>query len=254
MKQLDFSDIRLIAVDLDGTLLTREKTVSPRTLQTLDACRARGVLLAFVTGRSETAARQYLEQLAPDAAVLAYGAQVMLRGQTISRRYMSPEVATRVMAGAQAATRIRCQFRNGQRFYTDEVEGCFLLDRSAPVSQPTEHIALWDFPEQAARALAKSAGCALSQVVDDRWCNFTARGTGKGPGMKRIMKALGLEKGQAIAFGDESCDVDFFRVCGIGVAMGNADEFTRTHADDHTLSNDCDGIAAYLERHLLAER
>lgn len=252
MKRQTFSDVRLIAVDLDGTLLTREKNISPRTMEALDACRERGVMLAFATGRSETAARELLECLKPDAAVLAYGAQVMLHGQTIHRRFMSKRVANAVLQGAAGAAKLRYQLKDNRRFYTEPVEGCSLLDPSQPVTQPMEHLAAWELPERRARALAKSAGCALTQVVGDRWCNFSARGTGKGAGMRRVMAALELEKGQAVAFGDESCDVEFFRVCGVGVAMGNADDYTRAHADYLTDDNDRDGIAAFLERYLLA--
>ena len=254
MKLNDFSDIRLIAVDLDGTLLPKNKVITPCTRRVLEECRAKGLMLALVTGRSETAAREYLQQLTPEGAALAYGAQVMARGETIARRYMSSQVANRVMQGAKDATRIRYQLKNEQRFYTDPVEGCYLADRESAITQPTEHIALWNLPEVQARALAKDAGCALTQIVGDRWCNFSARGTGKGPGMRLIMKALGVEKGQALAFGDESCDVDFFRVCGVGVAMGNADDFTRENADYHTESNDCDGVAVFLERYILTAR
>ena len=88
-------------------------------------------------------------------------------------------------------------------------------------------------------------------MVGDRWCNFSALGVNKGAGMRRLMRALGLRPGQAVAFGDESCDIGFFRACGFGVAMGNADAQTLAAADARTDSNDRDGIAAFLETFLL---
>ena len=243
-------DLRLIAVDLDGTLLTREKDISPRTLRALEACRSRGIQLAFVTGRSEASARPCLEQLRPEAAALAYGAHILLRGETVFRRCMAPETATKVLRGAGEASRLRWQPPDGPFYQTDPGPGQQLLDRNAPILSRAEHLCAWDLPEKTARALAAEAGCALSQVVGDRWCNFSARGVNKGAGMRRIMKLLGLAPGQAAAFGDESCDVDFFRACGYGVAMGNADDVTLAAADDITESNDCDGVAVFLERRL----
>jgi hypothetical protein len=251
MKQNGLSDIRLIAVDLDGTLLNREKAVSPRTLQVIESCRKRGILFAFATGRCEAAAGGYLRQLAPDAAVLAYGAQVMLHGQTVASRHMSPRVAAEVLRGVRHAGRIRYQLRDGRCYDTEPAEDCELLDWDSVIKQPVQSISVWNLNREEARALVQRAGCSLTQLIGDRWCNFSARGTGKGPGMRRVMKALGVERGQAIAFGDESCDVEFFRECGTGVAMGNADEYTLAHADYHTESNDCDGIAAFLERYVL---
>lgn len=251
MKPIDFSAVRLIAMDLDGTLLNKEKTISPRTFRALEECRKRGIYLAFVTGRSRAAAKRYEDMLQPDGAVFSYGAQVMLGDATIARRHMSPRVASRVLAGAKAAAKIRYQVKEGSYYSSVPMEGCQPMADQCQVFTPVESISLWDFPEKDARALAKESGCSLTQMVGNRWCNFSARGAGKGPGMGRLMKALGLEKGQALAFGDESCDVDFFRVCGIGVAMKNGDDFTRAHADYETVNNDCDGIAVFLEKYLL---
>lgn len=245
-----YTALRLIAVDLDGTLLRSDKTVSARTLQALEDCRRRGMLLAFATGRSEAAARPYLELLRPEAAVLAYGAQIMLRGETVFRRCMSPSVATRVLQGAREAEKIRYQPPGGPCYMSEPAPGYLAFDREAPILQRVEHLCAWELTERTARALAREAGCSLSQVVGDRWCNFSAQGVNKGAGMRRVMRLLNLRKGQAIAFGDESCDIDFFRVCGLGVAMGNADGQTLQAADRRTESNDCDGIAVCLERYV----
>ncbi|MGN1021129.1 MAG: HAD family hydrolase [Aristaeellaceae bacterium] len=240
-------DLRLIAVDLDGTLLGRDKAVSPRTLRALHACRSRGIRLAFVTGRSVITAGAFLAQLRPDAAALAYGAHILLQGETVFRRCMPPEVATRVLWGAREATRLRWQPPDGPCCQTDPGPGQLPLDRRAPIRCPAEHLCAWNLPERTARALAAGAGCSLTQVVGDQWCNFSALGVGKGDGMRRIMAMLGIQPGQAVAFGDESCDVAFFRACGWGVAMGNADAVTLACADAVTAANDRDGIALYLE-------
>lgn len=252
MKHDRLKDIRLIAVDLDGTLLPKDKKVSPRTLRALEACRARGIMLAFATGRSESLARPYLEQLKPDAAVLCYGAQIICRGETVFRRCMSPKVATAVLHGAATATKLRYQLADGRCYLSEPSEGTLPLERDAVITARTEHLCAWDLPAATAKAVAKEAGCAITQLIGDRWCNFGARGTGKGPGMRQAMRLMGIQRGQAVAFGDESCDIDFFRECGFGVAMDNADDETLAHADARTESNDCDGVAVFLERYILA--
>ncbi len=245
------ADVRLIAVDLDGTLLTRDKTVSPRTLEAIEACRQRGIKLAFATGRSQLHAAAYLERLRPDASVLAYGARVLLGEETVFRRCMQPTVATRVLRGVGMATKIRYQLPDGTCYLTEPDGESLPLDRAAAIDARVEHLCAWDVPARTAIDIARSAGCSLSQVVGDRWCNFSALGVNKGAGMRRLMRALGLRPGQAVAFGDESCDIGFFRACGFGVAMGNADAQTLAAADARTDSNDRDGIAAFLETFLL---
>ena len=62
---------------------------------------------------------------------------------------------------------------------------------------------------------------------------------------------LGLSSAETIAFGDSSNDLSMLRAAGVGVAMGNASEEVKASCDAVTLTNDQNGVAVYLERHLL---
>ena len=248
----DLSAVRLLAFDLDGTLLPRDKRLTERTLRALNACREKGLLLVLDTGRAEQAARAYLDALRPDAAVLSYGGHVIVQGRTVFRRFMSPEVAGRVMRRVKEARCLRCQTEDGLRYtWGREENGCLPLDRDAPVARRVDHICAWDLPEELARKIAREEGCSLSQLCASRWCNFSPYGCNKGSGTRRVFKALGLSCGTGVGFGDEDCDLGFFRVCGMGVAMANGDEATRTQADFVTESCEEDGVAAFLERYIL---
>ena len=243
---------RLIALDLDGTLLPRDKRLTERTLRALNACRERGLLLAFVTGRTELTAKPYLDAVRPDAAVLNYGSHVIARGCTVFRRFLRPETATRVMTRAKDAACLRCQTEDGLR-YTDgrEEPGCLPLDRNAPFTRRVDYISAWDLPEETARRIAREEKCGLGQLCESRWCCFNPCGCHKGSGMRRAFEALGLPPGAGLGFGDEDCDLQFFRVCGAGVAMANGDEITRAKADFVTEGCGEDGVAAFLERYIL---
>ena len=244
--------IRLIAMDLDGTLLPRNKVITDRTLKTLEACRQMGYLLAFATGRTKETAGEYLEAVRPDAAVLSYGAHVIAGSRTVFRRYISPAVANRILTMASGAECLRYQDEDGRRF-TDgrEENGCLPLDRNRPVTKRLDHICAWDLPADLAAASAREAGCSLSQVCGSLWCNFSAYGCTKASGMRRAFKALGLAPGTGIAFGDEDCDIGFFRVCGTGIAMANSDRATLAAARYITKSCEEDGVAAFLEEYIL---
>ena len=252
MKTFSPQSIRLIAVDLDGTLLTRAKTVTERAQKAIAACRERGMLFAFATGRSYGHALPFIEQLRPDAAVLNYGAHIIIGGQTLFHRRMSPRVANQVRHAAAEARRIRFGLENDLHFDENPSSGDLPLNRNAPFDTRVEYLSAWDLPEEKARLIAKEYGCALTQIVGSRWCNFGPRGTGKGAGMKKVMRALNIERGQAIGFGDEDCDIEFFRACGTGVAMANGDEATKKAADFITKSNENDGVAAFLYDNILS--
>ena len=247
-----FSSVRLLAVDLDGTLLPRSKQVTSRALRALEACRRRGILLAVVTGRAERSAVSYLEELQPDAAVLSYGAQIMIRGKTVYRRYISADTANRILRRAEGAHCLRCQTEDGVRYIRGREEAnCLPLEGHGPFSLRMDHICAWDLPEETARQIAREERCSLSQLIGSRWCNFAPYGCNKGTGTRRAFAALGLEPGTGLAFGNEDCDLGFFRVCGIGVATRNSDEATLAGADFVTESCEEDGVAAFLERYIL---
>ena len=251
MKQI--ADIRLIAVDLDGTLLTPDKRVTERTVRALNACREQGVLLVFNTGRTLEGCMEYMRLLSPDAAVLNYGAHVLVRGQTVFRRFMTATTAARVLRGIGEARKIRFQTDRDLRYSDDPLDGCLPFDRSDDVPGRVSYLCAWDLPEETARFVARETGCCLSQLVGSRWCNFSPRGCGKESGMKRVFRALGLPPGCGLGFGDENCDLGFFRVCGTGVAMADADAETLAAASFRTDGCGEDGVAAFLEEYLLRE-
>ena len=70
----------------------------------------------------------------------------------------------------------------------------------------------------------------------------------KGEGLRRACAAIGIDPGEAVAFGDSENDIPMLRAAGMGIAMGNADGDVRSAADRVTLSNNENGIAAALEQ------
>jgi len=219
-------DTRLLVFDLDGTLLAKDKSITPRTMESLAACRRRGIMIAFATGRTWKDAAPVLDLLEPDAAALSYGAHVMVRGRTVFRRFMSQSVATGLLCRIRDAARISWQLENGddRQFSAEDGVTCPVFSLNA--GGRVDHVYAWGLPWQTARNAAKDCGCALTQLVGSAWCSFGPRGTGKKPGTALVMRSLSVSRGQAVGFGDESCDIGIFRACGNGVAMGNADEET----------------------------
>ena len=95
-------DCRCLLFDLDGTLLRGDKTISPRTLRTLEACRERGVKIGISTNRSENRAKPFLDQLEPEIIISSGGALVRCDGRIIFRAEFSPTETRRVLDLIQA--------------------------------------------------------------------------------------------------------------------------------------------------------
>ncbi|MDO5435536.1 MAG: HAD family hydrolase [Clostridia bacterium] len=244
-------DIRYLVFDLDGTLLTRDKHISERTLKAVEAARSKGIRILLDTGRTCDTAGEYLRQLQPDAAVLSYGAHITRGGETVFRRYMSPKTANRVRVLCEQATRIHYQLEDGRVLCNEEYIHSELVDRNAEITKRAEHLCAWNLPRETALEIPKRVRCSLSQLCDSLWCNFSPYGCNKGRGLEIALRELGLPEGAGIGFGDESCDVGFMKVCGFGAAMGNSDEFTLRAADMTIGNNREDGIAVFLEDHIL---
>lgn len=74
---------KMIVVDLDGTLLKTDGSISSRTLGTLNKCRDKGILLVIATARFWMKAEKYIELIQPDYAILADGTQIYKNGEMI---------------------------------------------------------------------------------------------------------------------------------------------------------------------------
>ena len=84
-------DVKMLAFDLDGTLLRSDKTISDRTLSVLERCRQKGLYLAAATSRSEKACQRYTDQFRPDVIVSSGGSCVRCRGEILSRCLLPAE-------------------------------------------------------------------------------------------------------------------------------------------------------------------
>ena len=80
---------------------------------------------------------------------------------------------------------------------------------------------------------------------------FLPEVSGKVQAIRELTDMLNVPLNEVVAFGDDKNDIDMLKLCGIGVAAGNAISDVKNIADHITLTNDEDGIAVYLEKNLL---
>lgn len=273
-------DIRLFLTDLDGTLLRHDHlTVTPRTRSALTALRDAGVPLCACTGRVLCLLPPAVRELDFDYALTSNGASCvdLHTGETVFSAYIPAEQAERAWA---LLSRVNCMI---EWF----VGGDILMDRASYEQWPERVRAWWhreyfgagkgvvvedirDFFAAGAPKLEKISVMDLSpevgplaiepmlaqgdfEVSSSLGNNFeiTSIRADKGLGLRRLCDHLGISPEQTIAFGDGGNDVKLLRAAGTGVAMGNALPIVRENADAVTLTNDEDGVAAYLEANLL---
>lgn len=264
---------RLVATDLDGTLLRGDDTVSQRTRDALAAATAAGAAHIIVTGRAVPWTRHILDDLGYEGlAVCGQGAQVYHAGE---HRLLTSLTLDRQLAGV-ALSKIEAEVgplalaasRDGLDGEVLVGAGYRLQEGPLPVVAFEDPSELWSAPLNKVYiqhpvldddALAKVARATVGSLVDVVMAGpgiveILPLGLTKATGLSLAARRLGLRAADTIAFGDMPNDIPMFGWAAHGVAMANAHEELKAVAHEITASNEQDGIAVVLEQLLQGRR
>ena len=269
-------DLRLIAFDLDGTLLRSDKSISPRTMHALHAAQERGVLLVPATGRLYRSLPEALldEQLSR-YFILVNGAQVYdsLESRTLLREELTPALAMQMLQFLETRNVVRGVYIDGLGHMSlsdyEEIDDVAATPATSALLRhsycPTDDleqftasahsvqkiIAFFHDPSDKQPVLREIAadfpGFAVSSSLGNN-IEINAKYATKGNALRLLCRQLGIYPAQCMAFGDGTNDYSMLRAAGLGVAMGNASEEVQSCADEVTQTNDEDGVAQMIER------
>lgn len=252
---------KVIAMDLDGTLLGDDKEISCYAQRVLRQCKARGMRLVLATARPLQDSKRYAEQVAADGLIFHNGAYTWAEGALQEPGYTIPiGDARRVLLELQRrhpGRRLLVQI--GAWGYANYDPGVFWPGCSYI---PTDFT---DLPEQPADKMLLEVGAeaqAMQEVQDllppDLYgqrcdgilCAVMHKGATKHRALERLVSRWGCSLQDVLAFGDDVNDEGMLRSCGLGVAMGNAQDRVKAAAGDRAGSNEQDGVAHYLQERL----
>ncbi|MEU4770995.1 HAD family hydrolase [Micromonospora sp. NPDC023644] len=260
---------RLIATDIDGTLLRDDRTLSPHTAEVLARLSARDTPVVLVTGRPIRWLKMVYEQLAePLPAICANGAVVYdpVTDEVLRADPLAPQLL------AEVARRLRAE--------VPEVSFAVEIVDSRQMRHEAHYPLRWDADHDAIRAvetaeellaapavklLARSAehdpdafvalvAAALEGLAEATHSSYSglveisAAGVTKAAGLAWYCARLGIDARDVLAFGDMPNDVPMLTWAGRGVAVANAHPAVLEIADEVTAANSADGVAAYLEK------
>ncbi|MFF8269833.1 Cof-type HAD-IIB family hydrolase [Streptomyces sp. NPDC016562] len=268
---------RLIATDLDGTLLRDDKTVSPRTIAALAAAEEAGIEVFFVTGRPA----RWMDVVSDHVhghglAICANGAAVVdlhAGREFVQVRALQRGIALTVVEALRAAapgTSFAVEMTTGINyepayppFFKDpgaRVATAEKLlaedtdDNAAPVLKLLAHHA--ELTPDAFLALARSAAGAYASITRSSptaLLEISGPGVSKASTLALCCAERGISPEEVVAFGDMPNDLEMLTWAGTSYAMGNAHPDVLAAASGCTVANNEDGVALVIER-ILAER
>ena len=276
--KLSEPSIRLLATDIDGTLLNPQFQISAGDLAALRRAHAAGVEIVLVTGRRHTFALPIAKQLGFDLWLISSNGAVTrsLGGETFHRDLMPAETCRKLCRAMQ-------EFRgNTVLTFDQETKGAIVLERLDEIGAsikrwleknmeyiefvvPIENALVKD-PVQAmfcgtmermSHALRALAALGMDGTVTVLRTEYPARdlsmvdvlngGCSKGHALERWAKHRGFRRDQVMAVGDNHNDVEMLEFAGHPVIMGNACEELRERGWTVTAGNDACGVAAAVE-------
>ena len=271
MGEQTASQVRLIATDLDGTLLRDDRSLSARTRQTLARVEAAGIALVLVTARPPRFVKLLGEELGlRGAAICCNGALVydIASGALAEHTPLaSADACSLVVALREAFPEVTFAIERGLDYGCEpaylalgslkEPRGELLGEAIALCGQPVTKL-IARHPQRAAdelypTALRLAGDRAVVTYSSARFLEISASGIDKATTLARYCERLGIAPSEVVAFGDMPNDIPMLRWAGRGVAVANAHPEAQAAADAITSSNMADGVAQYLDR-LLAHR
>ena len=268
------NEIKLVAIDLDGTLLNSRHELSDRNRSAIKSALQLGVEVVIATGKTRHAAEDLIDSLGINSAgiymqgLITYNADGSIR----TRIVMANDTVLRVIS-------LGNELGFGALAYSDNRTFALRVDEFAikmtEYGEPhVETIADWHElldtidinkvvlygEEHQVTTLRQAIDSGLDGAVHvtranvDGMVEILPANTSKGRAVTTLMEELGIASSNALAIGDGENDIEMLQAVSVGVAMSNATQMLKDIADVIVPSNDEDGVAVALEEYVIGEK
>lgn len=268
--------IKLIAIDLDGTLLTDDKQISTRNIETLQRAKAQGVKVVLCTGRPLNSVIDHLETLglteAGDYAVTFNGGLVQKNdtGEILSKDIMSfedieviyeltAELALPLdVVSNDTVYRVQPQPSDYPSVY-NQLNSILRFEDKELAELPRDR----DFNKMVCAVDGAYLEAQMPKIPasfherynivrsGERLFEFLNKHVTKANGLVKLGRILNIDQSEMMALGDEENDLSMIEYAGLGVAMANASAEIKAAAQYITVSNQEDGVAKAVEKFVL---
>ncbi len=267
--------IRLLALDLDGTLLTEEKIISEKNKEVLKKAEAKGVKVVITTGRPLQAVLPFidaLEQTEEDYAITFNGGLVqnVRTGEILAKKQMETEdilitealfkeiglplsvIAGRTVYELNTAPQHPSIYQTLNPLLTYvPLESSQELPKDVTFNKMISAVATEYLDEKI--PLIPATLKERFEIMKSRVCllEILPKGVSKANGLKALGEKLGISSAEMMSFGDEENDRSMIEYAGMGVVMANGNPKMKEIANFVTKSNEEDGVAYAVEKFVL---
>lgn len=262
---------KLMAVDMDGTLLTSEKTISPKTVEAVEKAYDAGKYVTISTGRPIQGLSKYEDIIKPDVPVITYNGAMIIKlhsQEVLFHQCVDSASAKEVIEkGNEIGTTVIVWSDN--KLYANKIN-----DRvnSYKLLSGLEPILIEDIDKLVKQGVTKMLWLdeaekhfEYQKMLDETLVNrrivyctsqptfleFMGEGVSKAVALEKLGQMLGILREESIAVGDGFNDLEMIEYAGLGIAMENAPEAVKEKADYITDGNDNDGVAKAIEKFML---
>ena len=271
-------EYKLIAIDMDGTLLNSQNKISKRNIKALHRAIEEGVYVVLSTGRILKSALYYSKYIKLSNPIVACNGAIVSFGDERNILYekaLERETAEKLIRLAEE-NHIYYHFYDMDTFYSrvlDEEmvnhykssENNFgkqninfkILENPLKILEEEPKIYKFVFVENEKYKLECFRN-VLREIegidISSSWHNNVEvmnKGVSKGEGLKQLCKTLDVDTSQVVAIGDNENDISMFQVAGLAIAMENGDDIAKEYSHVITDINDEDGVAKAIEKYVL---
>lgn len=259
---------RLIAIDIDDTLLTGDIKITERVSSAIKAAQEKNVIVVLSTGRTIKGAERFYHQLKLDTLFITSGGAEIYDAQRkrVFENELDPAIVKQVLQYAYDNDIHAQVYIDGELVYKERNKYSALYEipygypgiLEPDLMQMSEIVTpkvLYVLDESRAPAVKKDVVSKFSSLVintsKSTYIEFSSVGVSKGVALKHVADYYNVDLKDVIAIGDSQIDAAMLNAAGLGVAVENAPDELKQIADITCPSNEDDGVAYVIEKYIL---
>ena len=244
---------KLLALDIDGTLTNTQKDITPATLEKIIEAQEKGHIVAIASGRPLPGIRKIADTIELDrfgGYVLAFnGGRIVdySTGEVVYQAVLDNDVVRDIYDYCLKAGCGMVTYDGDRVIYPHDLHIDFPLNKCLLTADP-------DKAEKIEQELAEKFGDQLNIFRSEPYfVEIMPPNVHKATSLEKLLEVLDMDRKDLVACGDGYNDLTMIEYAGVGVAMANAQDIVKEHADYITLSNDEDGLVPVVDKFILAD-